>query len=96
MLGTVLAASTVLSPAQTLRVERLEGDTLSLAIDDLPAGQAYHLRRSQDGEAFESLSPPLDITGATPQPIAVPVDHSAEPTVFFQLFEGASPRPFME
>jgi len=71
----------------------LTGDTLTLAIENIPSGQTFHLRQSTDLTNFQPLSPPVDITDTTPQPMALTVDPTAQSPLFFTVYAGASPAP---
>lgn len=77
----------------SLRVLALTGDTLTLTIENIPSGQTFHLRNSADLTNFEPLTPPIDITDATPQPMAITVDPATHPALFFSVYAGASPDP---
>lgn len=72
-------------------VERLTGNTLNITINRTLAGETFHLRQSTNGVTFEPLSPALDITDSTPQPIPITVDFVAHPTLLLQVYEGTSP-----
>lgn len=83
-----------LAPAPlSLSVLGLAGDTLSLTVENIPSGETFHLRQSTDLTNFVPLSSPIDITDATPQPMAITVDPATHPALFFSVYAGASPAP---
>ena len=76
-----------------LKIESFDGVNLLLTIDSIPSGQTFHLRQSSDGENFDPVTPPLNISDATPQPVSLTVDRAVHPTLLFQVYGGASPTP---
>ena len=76
-----------------LRVVGRTGDTLTLAVENILNGQTFHLRQSTDLVNFEPLSPPVDITATTPQPMAITVDPTVRSKLFFTVYPGLSPAP---
>lgn len=74
-----------------LSVQGLTGDTLTLTVTNIPSGQTLHLRQSTDLINFEPLSPPIDLTDTTPQPLAITIDPTTHPKLFFTVGAGASP-----
>jgi len=71
----------------------LTGDILTFSVENIPNGQTFHLRQSPDLTNFLPLTPPIDITDGTPQPVAITVDRTAYPKLFFTVGAGASPAP---
>ena len=71
----------------------LAGETLTLTVENIPSGETFHLRQSTDLTNFEPLSTPIDITDATPQPMAITVDPATHPAMYFSVYAGASPAP---
>ena len=76
-----------------LRVESFTGNMINLSVDGLPEGETFHLRSSPNLQGFLPLNPPFDFNSTTTQPFAIPVNPGAQPRLFFQAFEGASPSP---
>ncbi len=80
-------------PALKLSGVGLSGGTFTFNVENIPSGQTYHLRQSTDLLNFVPVSPPVDITDTTPQPLAVTVDTETQPKLFIGVSEGASPTP---
>ena len=64
---------------------------LLINVEGIPAGPAFHLKSSTTLQGWSVLSPAVDFTSATPQPLAVPVDVTADPKRFYRVEEGVSP-----
>ncbi len=64
-----------------------------LRIATLAPRQSFHLRQSTDLTNFQPLSPPIDITVTTAQPLAITVDRTTNPKLFYAVFAGSSPAP---
>lgn len=86
-------ASKALTPQQPLKfsIEGLVGNNLRLVVENVPSGQTVHLRKSSDGQTFVPLSPAVNITASTSQPIDIPANLAADSTMLLQVYEGASP-----
>jgi len=76
-----------------LRVVGLTSDTLTLAVENILIGQTFHLRQSTDLTSFEPLSPPINITATTPQPMTITVDPTTLSPLFFTVYAGPSTGP---
>ncbi len=84
----------VLQPASlTISVVGLTDDTLTLSVGNIPGGQTFHLRQSTDLTYFEPLSPPIEITDATPQPLEITLGPVTHPSLFFSVYADSSPAP---
>lgn len=64
-----------------------------VAVENVLSGQTFHLRQSTDLTNFQPLSPPISITATTPQPMAITVDRTRHPRLFFSVYAGQSPAP---
>jgi hypothetical protein len=62
---------------------------LNVTVNNLPAGD-FHIRKSTDGQSFDPFVPGVDVNGATPMPLEIPVDTGMSPTLLLQVFEGLS------
>ena len=60
---------------------------LSLTINNIPAGETFHLRGSTDGQSFAPLAAPIDFDSTTAQPILVP---GSEPLLLLRAYSGPS------
>ncbi len=59
-----------------IAIDSLEDDTLNVTIEDVPAGQTFHLQGSSDLQSFAPFEPAIEFDSSTLQPIAVPVGPS--------------------
>jgi hypothetical protein len=77
--------------APEISVLDLSGNILTISVENIPNGQTFHLRQSPDLTNFLPLTPPINITDTTPQPVAITVDRTTHPKLFFTIGAGASP-----
>ena len=63
---------------------------LLINVEGIPVGPTFHLKSSTTLQNWTVLSPPVDFTSDTTQPLAVPVDVNVDPKRFFRVESGAS------
>lgn len=72
-------------------LELISPTELRIQINDVPAGQTFHLRGNADLDGFLPLSPPFEFDANTVFPTTITVDQAAHSAEFFQIWAGTSP-----